>query len=80
MWVFSILQRYIDMNALRLMFYIIIIIIIIHTFYFLLRLKEDLVGFQLIHFLKKNKIVINFTLKNLKTSVTIIVISDISTK
>ena len=76
MWVFSILQRYIDMNALRLMFYI----IIIHTFYFLLRLKEDLVGFQLIHFLKKNKIVINFTLKNLKTSVTIIVISDISTK
>ena len=52
MWVFSILQRYIDMNALRLMFYI-IIIIIIHTFYFLLRLKEDLVGFQLIHFLKK---------------------------
>ena len=79
MWVFSILQRYIDMNALRLMFYI-IIIIIIHTFYFLLRLKEDLVGFQLIHFLKKNKIVINFTLKNLKTSVTIIVISDISTK
>ena len=77
MWVFSILQRYIDMNALRLMFYI---IIIIHTFYFLIRLKEDLVGFQLIHFLKKNKIVINFTLKNLKTSVTIIVISDISTK
>ena len=79
MWVFSILQRYIDMNALRLMFYI-IIIIIIHTFYFLLRLKEDLVGFQLIHFLKKNKIVINFTLKNLKTSVTIIVIGDFSTK
>ena len=78
MWVFSILQRYIDMNALRLMFYI--IIIIIHTFYFLIRLKEDLVGFQLIHFLKKNKIVINFTLKNLKTSVTIIVINDISTK
>ena len=77
MWVFSILQRYIDMNAL--MFYI-IIIIIIHTFYFLLRLKEDLVGFQLIHFLKKNKIVIIFTLKNLITSVTIIVISDISTK
>ena len=77
MWVFSILQRYIDMNALRLMFYI--IIIIIHTFYFLIRLKEDLVGFQLIYFLKK-KIVINFTLKNLKTSVTIIVISDISTK
>ena len=78
MWVFSILQRYIDMNALRLMFYI--IIIIIHTFYFLIRLKEDLVGFQLNHFLKKNKIVINFTLKNLKTSVTIIVINDISTK
>ena len=77
MWVFSILQRYIDMNALRLMFYI--IIIIIHTFYFLIRLKEDLVGFQLIYFLKK-KIVINFTLKNLKTSVTIIVINDISTK
>ena len=60
MWVFSILQRYIDMNALRLMFYnnnnnIIIIIIIFHTFYFLIRLKEDLVAFQLIPFLKKIK-------------------------
>ena len=59
MWVFSILQRYIDMNALRLMFYNNnnnIIIIIIHTFYFLIRLKEDLVAFELIPFLKKNKI------------------------